>query len=44
MWANFPGVEFLGTATKLKEREGKIILHVKNLNAQSEVQFLASAM
>ena len=28
MWANFPGVEFLGIATKLREREGKIILHV----------------
>ena len=28
MWANFPAVEFLGTATKLKEREGKIILRV----------------
>ena len=28
MWANFPEVEFLGTATKLKEREGKIILRV----------------
>ena len=28
MLANFPGVEFLGTATKLREREGKIILHV----------------
>ena len=28
MWANFPGIEFLGTATKLREREGKIILHV----------------
>ena len=28
MWANFPEVEFLGTATKLKEREGKIIFRV----------------
>ena len=28
MWTNFHGVEFLGTAIKLREREGKIILSV----------------